>query len=223
LGQLAFIQNDFCTALRHYQHALAIETNAQSGDNRIASRWNNLGKVHQAAGDLNAAVDCFQKAAALWQHAGTSEHHVNQALALKNLGMAYQQLGRLEDARVCLEQAIQLSEAFYGKDHPDIGRDANLLAGILQQMGLLTQALPFFQRALQIDIHAFGRLHPEVALTLNNLGTLLYQMGKIDDARAAFEEALTILQQCASPDHPYRQQVEENLHSGLHSASNSIQ
>jgi tetratricopeptide (TPR) repeat protein len=222
LGQLAYTRGDFPAAVAYYQRTLEIDQAADADANRIASRWNNLGRVYQGAADLSAALACFQQAEILWQTEGVSDHHVNQALALKNMGVVYQQLGQLPQAKDCLERAILLSEGFYGKDHPDIGRDAGLLAGILQEMGDLEGALAQFRRAVRVDRKAFGDIHPEVALNLNNMGVLLAQMGKPTRACETFTEAIRILEQCAAPDHPYRLHAEENLR-GCQPGLNSIQ
>ncbi|MBN2047596.1 MAG: tetratricopeptide repeat protein [Anaerolineaceae bacterium] len=212
LGKLAFRRGDLDKAIDDYQQTLELERARRGPDhNRVGARWNNLGRVYQAAGRLEEAVNCFEQAARVWQTGSASEHHANLALAFKNLGAAHQQMGHLEQARDFLLRGIAISEGQYGKDHPDIGRDANLLGSILQEMGELESARDQFRRALRIDTAAFGQRHPEVALTLNNLGGVLYQLGEIEDARTCFTRALQILETCVDAGHPYWTQAKENL------------
>lgn len=222
LGQLAFKRGHFNEAIECYQQILHIDEVNHSGPNRIAARWNNLGRVYQAGGGLEKAIECFQQAAELWKDSGTSEHHANRALALKNLALVYQTQGKLPEARQTLLDAIICSEEIYGADHPDIGRDASLLGQVLQELGEYPAALEQFQRALAIDQKSFGAVHPEVALAYNSLGVLHFLMGSILQAQQALETARDILTRCAPSDHPYRQQVEENLHN-LQQHTNSVQ
>ncbi|HET60566.1 MAG TPA: tetratricopeptide repeat protein, partial [Chloroflexi bacterium] len=160
-----------------------------------------------------AAIDAFRTAADLWHGSPASEHHINQALALKNLALAYQQSGDLAHAQAAIEQAIGLSEQTYGSDHSDIGRDAYLYAQILQAQGKLPEALQQSQRALRIDRKVFGSRHPEVALALNNLGVIYAEMGELAQARQCLQEACAILSHCSDEYRPQREQAQHNLSS----------
>lgn len=211
-AQTAFQQGDFLRAIDLYQQAIVAEQ-AQSGDpNLVAARWNNLGRVYLHQENTAAAIDAFLTASDLWR--GTaSEHHINQALALKNLALAYQQSGELARAQTAIEQAIALSEQTYGSDHSDISRDANLYAQILQAQGKLPEALQQSQRALRINRQVFGSRHPEVALTLNNMGVIFAEMGDPAQARQCLLEACDILARCSDEYRPQKEQTQQNLAS----------
>ena len=212
-AQTAFQQGKYTHAIDLYQEAIVAEQ-AQRGDpNLVASRWNNLGRVYLHHEDTPAAIEAFRTAADLWRGSPASEHHISQALALKNLALAYQQAGDLPQAQTAIEQAIALSEQTYGSDHSDISRDANLYGGILQAQGKLSEALQQSQRALRIDRQVFGSRHPEVALTLNNLGVIYAEIGDLVQARQCLQEACAILAHCSDEYHPQREQARQNLAS----------
>jgi tetratricopeptide (TPR) repeat protein len=212
-AQTAFQQAEFARAVDLYQQAILAEL-TQSGDpNLVASRWNNLGRIYLHQENTAAAIDAFHTAADLWSDNPASEHHVNQALALKNLAMAYQQSGDLVNAQDAIERAIALSEQTYGSDHSDIGRDANLYAQILQAQGKLPEALQQSQRALRINRRVFGDRHPEVALTLNNLGVIYAELGELIQARQCLQETCDILSYCSDEYRPQQEQAQQNLSS----------
>lgn len=211
LAHISFREDDYTQAIRLYQQAIQLETDHSDEEIAVAAHWNNLGRVYLAAGQIVNAIAAFQIAAGIWERTDAEEHHVNRALALKNLALAYQEQENYAEAQSAIEEAIQCSETAYGPDHPDIGRDANIYALILQAQGEHSAALEQFRRALRIDTHSFGQHHPEVALTLNNMGTLYAEMGDMEKARQNFHDARAILQQCSSEDHPYWQQVLENI------------
>lgn len=211
LGKTAFKRGDLEKAIRMYHKALGIEANYGKNANLLASRHNNLGRAFQADAQFELAIEHFEEAVRLWENKGVSEHHVNQSLALKNLGTVYQELGDLEQAQKHLESAIRKSEAHYGPDHSDIGRDANILALILQEQGKFDEALGQFRRALRIDIQTFGMNHPEVALTMNNMGMLFLELDDRQRALETIRQAHDIVTQCTREDNPYRIQIEENL------------
>ena len=211
LANIVFRNEDYAQAITLYQQAIQIEQDTSGDENLVASHWNNLGRVYLAADQVQDAIVAFNQAADRWSYTDATEHHINRSLALKNLALAYQKTQQFSTAQSTIEEAIQLSEAEYGQDHPDIGRDANIYALILQAQGQYEAALEQFRRALRIDTHSFGQLHPEVALTLNNMGALYAEMGNLDKARQSFTDARDILQHCCSEDHPYWQQVLENI------------
>src|SRR5262249_1891708 len=67
---------------------------------------------------------------------------------------------RLADARRLAEQALAITEAALGPDHPDVATWLNNLAGIVQDLGLAEQARPLAERALAITETALGPDHP---------------------------------------------------------------
>ena len=211
LVKTAFKRGDIEKAVRMYQKTLEIESMYGKNANLLASRHNNLGRVFQADAQFKLAIEQFKEAVRLWENEGASEHHVNQSLALKNLGTVSQELGDLEQAQKYLKSAIQKSESHYGPDHSDIGRDANILALILQEQGNFDEALAQFRRALRIDIQTFGMNHPEVALTMNNMSMLFLEMEDRPRAHETIRQAHDIITRCAREDHPFRLQIEENL------------
>jgi len=211
LGKTAFKRGDIKKAILMYQKTLEIEMACGKNVNLLASRYNNLGRVFQADDQFELAIEHFEEAVRLWENEGASEHHVNQSLALKNLGTVYQKLGDLGQAQKYLESAIRKSESHYGPDHSDIGRDANILALILQEQEKLDDALVQFRRALRINIQVFGMNHSEVALTLNNMAMLFLEMDDRQRALETIHHAHDIVTQHIREDHPCRIQIEENL------------
>ena len=211
LAHIAYRSDDYSTAIELYKQAIDLEQESSGDINLIASHWNNLGRIYLSADDVENAILSFSTALNYWKDTASTEHHINQALALKNLALAFQQQEDFPQAQTAIEGAIRLSEEEYGADHPDIGRDANIYALVLQAQGHYESALEQFRRALRIDTHSFGQWHPEIALTLNNMGTLYAEMGQLDKARQSFLDARGILRQCATETHPYWQQVEENI------------
>ena len=96
---------------------------------------------------------------------------------LDRAGTYLQVHARLADARDLLEQALAITEAAYGPDHPTVAAHLNNLALILQDLGQAGQARQVADRALAIDEAAYGPDHPDVATDLSNLATILRRPG----------------------------------------------
>lgn len=132
-----------------------------------ANAWNNLGLIAARDGETVSAVSYFEQALQL-----DPDHFV----ALQNLGNAFKQQKRWEEARKTLERALAIRPA---------DPEANYsLAMVFAQTNDTARAYEYLQKALQAR-----PLYPEA---LNNLGVLYLRTQRRDDAVAAFEECIRI-------------------------------
>ena len=68
-----------------------------------------------------------------------------------------------------MRRALEIDEASFGGQHPEVARGLNNLAQLLQATNRLGEAEPLMRQALEIDEASFGKQHPTVAIRLNNL------------------------------------------------------
>jgi tetratricopeptide (TPR) repeat protein len=73
-----------------------------------------------------------------------------------------QALGDLTGARAQLEQAVDISEAALGPDHPSMATRRGNLGRVLQALGDLTGAQSQLEQALTIGERALSPDHPTV-------------------------------------------------------------
>ena len=129
--------------------------------------WNNLGLLATREGRTAEAIDYFQGALRL---------NPDYWIALENLGNAYRQQKRWDDARAALERAVAARprepEANYS------------LAMVYAQMEDTERAYQYLQKALT--------LRPDYPEALNNLGVLYLRTRRRDDAVAKFEECIRV-------------------------------
>jgi tetratricopeptide (TPR) repeat protein len=137
------------------------------------------------------------------------------ARLLNQLGLYLQARAEFADARACFERALQIDEATFGPNHPNVATAVNNLGSVLQDLGDLAGARTCYERALQIDEATFGPNHPNVARDVNNLGSVLRALGDLAGARACFERALQIDEAIFGPNHPNVARDVNNLGSVL--------
>jgi tetratricopeptide (TPR) repeat protein len=97
-------------------------------------------------------------------------------MAHYNLGIALNDMGRIDDAIAHYQQAIELRPS-YAEAHYNLGR-------LLAQKGRLNDAIIHYEKALEIN--------PADAESRNNLGVTLFGSGRVDEAVAHYREALKI-------------------------------
>jgi Tfp pilus assembly protein PilF len=134
-----------------------------------------------AAGVLAVLMVCAWKQAAYWQNSESLWGHtldctVDNVNAHLNLGNALLQKGRVNDAIVQYQQALQI-EPDYAQVHYNLGN-------AFLQKGSMDDAITQYQEALRFD--------PGYAQADNNLGYALLQKGNVDNAIAQYQSALQI-------------------------------
>jgi tetratricopeptide (TPR) repeat protein len=132
-----------------------------------------------AAGGLAALMLCAHEQAGFWRDSVTLWSHAlacteDSLPAHLNLGNALMEKGRVEEAMVHYQMALQMNP-----DHPEAQAS---LGDALRQMGRLDEAIGHLEKALEIK--------PDLATAHNNLGNLLAQRGDLDHAIAHFQQAL---------------------------------
>jgi tetratricopeptide (TPR) repeat protein len=108
----------------------------------------------------------------LWTHAIACTK--DNAQAHNNLGTAYFNDGRMDDAMTECAEALRIN--------PRLAMAHNILGIVLFQKGKTDEGIAQFQAALEIT--------PEDAQVHNNLGNAYYHTGRLDDAVAQYEASL---------------------------------
>ena len=164
VGSVFLQQNKIAEARKSFQKA--IELRADYPDT-LPNAWNNLGILATREGHMSDAAGYFQKALAL------SPDHL---IALDNLGNAYRELKRWDDARTVLRHAVTV-------DPEDPEANYNL-GMVYAQTDDAARAAEYLKTALK-----YRPIYPEA---LNNLGILDLRTRERDQAVANFEECIRV-------------------------------
>jgi non-specific serine/threonine protein kinase/serine/threonine-protein kinase len=125
-----------------------------------------------------------------------------RARLLETVGNAYRNLGRVDEARTPLEQALHLREANLGATHAAVGDSCVSLGWLEYQTADYGQARALFERAVTVYEQALGPDHWAVASSLGFTGDVCWRTGDYRAARAAFERSLEILRAIGMEDDP---------------------
>ncbi|PKK35334.1 hypothetical protein BWI96_17550 [Siphonobacter sp. SORGH_AS_0500] len=127
-----------------------------------------------------------------------------------NLAVVLQDLGAYEQARVLLEQAVELDELNYGKTHPSTAISYSNLALVLQELGAYEEARVLLEQAVELAELNYGKRHPSTARSYSNLALVLKDLGYYVQALMYSSNALCIFIDCLPEGHPYIETAAEN-------------
>lgn len=184
LGAEALLANDHLAAKKHLETAVAV-------DPTFIKAVNNLGVWHARSGDLDRAVETYQRGLAVVP---------GDVPLLTNLARAYQEQGRPQAAEEVLSQVdgVHHNNPFYF-----VYRGQIALAG-----GRLDEALGHMRDALKVETEA-----PEVH---NGLAQVYFAMGELEKARHHLQRSSAL-----DATHPETQRLLRMLDPLLQEASNA--
>jgi tetratricopeptide (TPR) repeat protein len=164
LGSVYLKQEKNRDARASFEQALKLTA---SYPDTVPNAWNNLGLLATREGRTSDAIGYFQEAL---------RSSPDYWIALENLGNAFRQQKRWDEARAALERAVAARprepEANYS------------LAMVYAQTDDTARAYQYLQNAL--------KLRPAYPEALNNLGVLYLRTRRRDDAVAQFEECIRV-------------------------------
>ncbi|RYP07907.1 hypothetical protein DL765_008977 [Monosporascus sp. GIB2] len=119
---------------------------------------------------------------------------------MNNLVLVFDNQGKYKEAEGMNRQALELSQAVLGNEHPStlartkiseevLGREhpdtltsMNNLAKVLQNQGKYEEAEKIQRQALKLSQGVLGREHPSTLIRMNNLALILRNQGMLAEA-----------------------------------------
>ncbi len=127
------------------------------------------------------------------------------------VGTFYYGQGLYKLAEPWAEDCVNVCQALFVGDHPDVATSLNNLAALYNNQGRYSKAESLYIEALAMTKRLFVGDHPNVATSLNNLALLYDSQGRYSDAEPMYVEALEMCDRILGSDHPTTATIQENL------------
>jgi serine/threonine-protein kinase len=159
LGRVYAAMGRYSEARTVYERVLeAQKVMSGEGSLAVATTLSNLGGICHDAGDDAHSEQFSKQAVAIFEKIVGAERALSGTL--NNLGEVYLAQRKLADAEQAFKRALQISEEFYGPDHPDTARMMDNMGRLYEAEGKLSKALPYVSRALKVKLEKLGPKHP---------------------------------------------------------------
>jgi tetratricopeptide (TPR) repeat protein len=159
------------------------------------------GRVYQQRGDYQKSYAAYQEALELGR--ARFSHDVGRlAITMEGCGIAAQYLGRLDESRKLLEEAVARGMEAYGEHHPIPSLTRLNLGIVYKQQGQYDLAEKTYLAALRVFEVAHPGAHPDTAALLNNLCSLALERGQLDRAMPYCERAAAMRSELFGADSP---------------------
>ena len=199
LNNLANSENDLDVAAQHMAEALAIRQRVLGDDDRLTIQSRiNLARIQMARRDTAAAEPLLRDAIAGSRAlGGLGDEALAQALG--SLAQLLLQLGRCDEARQAIDEALARDGARLGEDHPQFVRLHEARARVLAAAGDHPGAVAAAAAGVRVARLQAAAMPAALAAALTVLGCHRLEAGDAAGAVAALDEALAI--HAATPGH----------------------
>ena len=119
--------------------------------------------------------------------------------------------GNAFEAKEYYTQALEMTKAFLGENHPSVAETLNNLGTAWSSLGEKKKAIEYYKKVLEILKAILGASHPSVASTLNNLGNAWSSLGEKKKAIENYEKALEMKKSFLGESHPSVAETLNNL------------
>lgn len=165
-----------------------------SDHRHTASAVNNYGHFLVTRGDLDGAIEQFERAVRI-ARATSKDATRDRALerSLNNLGMALREKGDLPRARLCLEESLDICLRIFGEGNFNVVRARVNLGTVLHALGELVTARALMEEALvTVQLHAEWT-PTRLSVCLHSLSTILLAQYSRDRANMSPDEARLLI------------------------------
>lgn len=169
--------------------------------NNIALAYQDMGRISEAIAHLEWALEGLRR---------MPEHLHEEAVTYHNLTALYHRAGQKEDARRCLEMALQCFEECGGGEDPHYAAALNSLAGVLYGEGDYDRAVETYRKAAEYTKRWFGE-NVEYAVTYQNMSWVCQAKGETGMACRCLVEAERVFSNLFGPEHERTQTVRDSL------------
>ncbi len=191
----------YADAEREHLAALAILRAAGRDTVREIAILGDLVATLEIRGDLAAGERHARDALALSRSAH-GDRHPRVALALDDLALLLQRVGRYDEAEALIEEALDIGEASLGAEHPGVAEMVSRLASINYWQGDHEVAEALHRRALATKRRIHGDTHLATTDAMYDLAQVLRATGDYEGAEALNRESLALIRRGLGDDHP---------------------
>ncbi len=192
LGKYSIMAGDARHAVdEHLVRALVVQNELGSDQGR-ADVLNAFGVAYRNLGELDRAVENYEKAAALRKRIGDERGY---ATTLRNMATINMMRGENTAAQGQLTTALALLQKL--GDAPGIAETYNDFGALAEERGNYEEALERYRQALRVRRDLGNDL--DLAQSFGNVGFACYMLGRYDDALVYWRQGLDLAKKSADP------------------------
>lgn len=200
----------YTDAERNFDRALAVRLTL-GNEGSIAATLHNLGILYRERGEVDRAVQAFDRALAIKRRLHGSDKHPNVLITLENAAKNLSRNGRPAEAIPVLENILGVRREQDGFESRNVSLAHNELGAVLHDAGRFRDAANHYREAMRIDVALGGPEDAQAVRPLNNLASALEDMGDYAAAEPLFRRSLALRSEAKNPNAEMIARAQGNL------------
>lgn len=148
IAELNETRENYEAAINFFKSALSIQEAALGRDSaKLMPTLEHLGDCYHMSDRYAEAEQCYRRLTKLKQNVLGDSMHPQLAPVLDRLAEVYMAQGDLSNAETHCELALEIREAAFGENHPDVAVSLGHFARVLRAQKRVTEAEKYEQRA----------------------------------------------------------------------------
>ncbi len=183
-----------------------------------ANIWNNMGILYLNIGELDKALDYYEKARELRERMPESDKQKKDlAYSFHNIATVYQMKKKYSEAFQWRKKAFDIREDVYSGDDPILADSLTMMGNDIvwefmdqnekrlqkEKADKINDAKNYIYRGLDIRRNTLGEEHPATAWSYQSLGTLFFYLKDYENALINFNNCLSIRKKRLNEKHSY--------------------
>ena len=178
--------------LEQAKHFLLIalnDTSITSNLNLLSLVYYQLGIIYKREGQLSEAKSSFKNALNIKYNSGDAS--VSLSNIYTNLGTVCENIGDLNEAHTCHNQAFQILSNFETVNQVDLAVKYSNMASVCFKKEYYLEALNNYKNCLQIELEIYANDDDQkLLITKNNIGVVYIYLEKYTEAIQYFQEMI---------------------------------
>ncbi len=201
LGKIQSDRGKYDDAIATLDEAVRLQTVSHAEPLDRANCLYELASAHFYAGHYDQSETQNQQALVLYKQV-YGERHPLVSDTLINLGAIQYERGKYPEAEQYYRPAIEITQAWFGRDHYKTAANLTMLARVLNRTPeRQVEAREVLGQALAIRERVYGPDHPRVASTVNELGAVALGADRLDEAETYFLRVIAIYRKVHGDNH----------------------
>lgn len=175
-------------ALFYYRKSMEIiKKNLNKNHILYAQALNNIALILD---NIDIKISYYKEVLEIYNNNRLDKYHPYRALVLNNIGLAYYEDNRFDEAVLYYDEALKIREARQEYNHPKTAQIYNNIGLVYLKIKDYNNAMQYFMKAMNVwdkfgDIADLGTLYL-------NLGVVFYKIGRYNEAIENYSKSLSI-------------------------------
>jgi tetratricopeptide (TPR) repeat protein len=208
-GELAQLTGNYQESINCFKKGIFLIEKKLNDFSNLLRLYNNLGLSYNELGQLDKAIESYEKIITISNNVTKNEEHV--ATAYNNIGTVWREKGIFNKAYYYFKASIDISRKLGKQNSKSLAISLHNLGEYLADNGEFSKAVVYYLESISIKKRAKVIDYPSIANSYNSLGAILVGESEYDEALYYYEKAADTIVDAYGTNHIFTSGVYSNM------------